>query len=123
MELLRIEHLKKVYNTKLGFNQCLALRDVSFSVNAGEFVAVMGASGAVGFVYRGQLKEAAANEELPLVFYMFTDVKTSTTELLYFGEGAEDLELGVAEAARLAQLRLHGVVQQAADLGQREVGG
>lgn len=37
------------------------------------------------------LKEAAANEELPLVFYMFTDVKTSTTELLYFGEGAEDV--------------------------------
>ena len=29
-------------------------------------IAVMGASGAVGFVYRGQLKEAAANELLPL---------------------------------------------------------
>ena len=37
------------------------------------------------------LKEAAANEELPMVFYMFTDVKSSTTELLYFGEGAEDV--------------------------------
>lgn len=37
------------------------------------------------------LEEAAKNEELPMVFYMFTDVKTSTTELLYFGEGAEDV--------------------------------
>lgn len=37
------------------------------------------------------LKEAAANEELPMVFYMFTDVKSSTTELLFFGEGAEDV--------------------------------
>lgn len=37
------------------------------------------------------LKEAAANEELPMVFYMFTDVKSSTTELLYYGEGAEDV--------------------------------
>ncbi len=37
------------------------------------------------------LAEAAADEELPMVFYMFTDVKSSTTELLYFGEGAEDV--------------------------------
>ncbi len=37
------------------------------------------------------LAEAAADEELPMVFYMFTDVKSSTTELLFFGEGAEDV--------------------------------
>jgi manganese-dependent inorganic pyrophosphatase len=37
------------------------------------------------------LKEGAANDELPLVFYMFTDVKSQTTEMLYYGEGAEDI--------------------------------
>ena len=37
------------------------------------------------------LAEAAAAEELPMVFYMFTDVKSSTTEFLYYGEGAEDV--------------------------------
>ena len=45
MPLLQVEHIKKVYNTKLGLARCVALSDVSFSVEAGEFVAVMGASG------------------------------------------------------------------------------
>ena len=39
MELLRTEHLCKVYGT--GENQVHALRDVSFSVEKGEFVAII----------------------------------------------------------------------------------
>ncbi len=45
MELLEVKHIKKIYNTRLGSNQCVALKDVSFNVAAGEFVAIMGASG------------------------------------------------------------------------------
>ncbi|MEA4912494.1 MAG: ABC transporter ATP-binding protein [Oscillospiraceae bacterium] len=45
MELLRVSHLKKVYNTRLGGKQCVALQDISFDVEGGEFVAIMGASG------------------------------------------------------------------------------
>jgi len=45
MELLEVKHLKKVYNTRLGGKQCVALKDVSFSVGNGEFTAIMGASG------------------------------------------------------------------------------
>ena len=45
MELLEVRHLKKIYNTRLGSRQCVALEDVSFSVEEGEFVAIMGASG------------------------------------------------------------------------------
>ena len=43
MKLLRTEHLCKVYGT--GENQVHALRDVSFSVEKGEFVAIIGQSG------------------------------------------------------------------------------
>ena len=45
MELLKIQNVKKVYTTKLGLVQCIALKNVSFAVSEGEFVAIMGASG------------------------------------------------------------------------------
>ena len=45
MELLKIQNVKKVYTTKLGLVQCGALKNVSFAVSEGEFVAIMGASG------------------------------------------------------------------------------
>ena len=43
MELLKVEHLSKIYGK--GQNQVKALDDVSFSVEKGEFVAIVGASG------------------------------------------------------------------------------
>ena len=43
MEILKVEHLSKIYGT--GENKVHALRDVSFSVRKGEFVAIIGASG------------------------------------------------------------------------------
>ena len=43
MELLRIEHLTKTYGT--GENEVRALDDVSFSIQQGEFLAIIGPSG------------------------------------------------------------------------------
>ena len=43
MEILRVENLTKVYGK--GENEVRALDDVSFSVNKGEFIAVIGPSG------------------------------------------------------------------------------
>lgn len=43
MEILKVEHLSKVYGT--GNASVTALNDVSFTVNKGEFVAIIGPSG------------------------------------------------------------------------------
>ena len=43
MELLKVEHLTKEYGT--GDTKVVAINDVSFSVNKGEFVAIIGPSG------------------------------------------------------------------------------
>lgn len=45
MSLLEVSHLKKIYTTRFGGNQIQALSDVNFTVEAGEYVAIMGESG------------------------------------------------------------------------------
>ena len=45
MSILEINSLKKVYATRFGANEVIALRNVSFTVEEGEYVAVMGESG------------------------------------------------------------------------------
>ena len=45
MALLEVTHLKKIYTTRFGGNQVEALRNVNFSVEPGEYVAIMGESG------------------------------------------------------------------------------
>ncbi len=45
MSILEVTNLKKTYSTKLGANKVEALKNVTFSVEEGEFVAIMGESG------------------------------------------------------------------------------
>ena len=45
MAILEVKNLKKVYTTRLGGNQVEALKNLSFSVEEGEYVAIMGESG------------------------------------------------------------------------------
>lgn len=45
MALLEVRHLQKIYQNRFGGNQVRALSDVNFSVEQGEYVAIMGESG------------------------------------------------------------------------------
>ena len=45
MSILEVKGLKKTYTTRFGGNQVQALKNVSFSVEEGEYVAIMGESG------------------------------------------------------------------------------
>ena len=45
MAILEVNNLKKVYTTRLGGNQVEALKSLNFSVEEGEYVAIMGESG------------------------------------------------------------------------------
>jgi len=45
MAMLEVQNLKKIYSTRFGGNKVQALDEVSFSIDAGEYVAVMGESG------------------------------------------------------------------------------
>lgn len=45
MAILEVRNLKKIYTTRFGGNQVQALADLNFSVEKGEYVAIMGESG------------------------------------------------------------------------------
>lgn len=45
MPLLAVNHLKKIYTTRFGGNSVQALSNVTFSVEQGEYVSIMGESG------------------------------------------------------------------------------
>lgn len=45
MSILEVNNVKKIYTTRFGGNQVKALSSVSFSVEVGEYVAIMGESG------------------------------------------------------------------------------
>ena len=42
MALLEVNNLKKIYTTRFGGNQVEALKSMNFSVEEGEYVAIMG---------------------------------------------------------------------------------
>ena len=44
MSLLDVQHVKKIYKTRFQGNQVEALKDIHFTVDEGDYVAIMGES-------------------------------------------------------------------------------
>lgn len=70
MAMLEVAHLKKVYTTRFGGNQVEALRDVSFTVEQGEYTAIMGESGSGKTTL---LNILAALDKLPAAWCSWTE--------------------------------------------------
>ena len=66
MALLEVNNLKKIYTTRFGGNQVEALKSMNFSVEEGEYVAIMGKSGSENDAsqYSAALDKPTAGEVL-----------------------------------------------------------
>ena len=64
--------------------------NVRFGVGQGSFMTESSRRAAEDLV-GPYMADAAKANELPLVFYLFTDVKSQTSDMLYWGSGAEEI--------------------------------
>ena len=64
--------------------------DVKFGVGQSTYMTDKSRAAAEALV-QPFLPEASRREGLPLIFYMFTDMKTQSTDLMFYGHNAEDI--------------------------------
>lgn len=75
MEILQVHNVQKIYTTRFGGNRVEALKNVSFTVNEGEYVAIMGESGSG----KTTLLNILASLDTPTAGFVILDGKDLST--------------------------------------------
>lgn len=70
--------------------QAFSRGDVKFGVGQSTYMTDKSRAAAEALV-QPFLPEASRREGLPLIFYMFTDMKTQSTDLMFYGHNAEEI--------------------------------
>ena len=107
MALLEVTNIKKIYSTRFGGNKVQALSNVSFSIEKGEFVAIMGESGSGKIVHLTE-KEISAfrRKNLGFVFQDFNLLDTFSLRdniylpLVLAGEDYREMEQKIRPIAQ-----------------------
>ena len=109
MALLEVKNVKKIYTTRFGGNQVEALRDVNFSVEPREYVAIMGESGS-GKTTLLNILAAFRRQNLGFVFQDFNLLDTFSLKdniflpLVLSGKKYEEMAKRIQPIARMLEI-------------------
>ena len=106
MAILEVNNVKKIYTTRFGGNQVQALSNINFSVEKGEYVAIMGESGSGKEVLAHYIYEHSERCDKPMITVNCAAFPENLIEAELFGYekgsftgAAKDGKIGLVEAA------------------------